>query len=322
MQTTTRHRQMPAPTSSDRGATYWKTILFGFADGFTRPSFAIFWRLVIAWVVCPGRHPITRLSLPAEPDGRRAHDAYHRFLRIGAWSSSGGDWRSWPSRALPTGQAAAGPTPPSRGGAGRWRAAAAPGPDALDRSGPGLRQPPQPPQRGPAASTRGWDAARAARLRAAVPPAGADPDRAGRGHAPGAGGVAPGAGVGGGGGRASCPLARAGLPRMVVVSRIRRNAERYRPDLPPRRPGQRGRPGSAALGCLRPPSWPGTPTWPGEPAGSRSGDGGWSDWSPPSWCSGGPPVGRHRCSWWCAIPAVAARIPTSSPPISWRPRSR
>src|SRR5579884_4257307 len=217
MQTTTRHRQMPAPTSSDRGATYWKTILFGFADGFTRPSFAIFWRLVIAWVVCPGRHPITRLSLPAEPDGRRAHDAYHRFLRIGAWSSSGGDWRSWPSRALPTGQAAAGPTPPSRGGAGRWRAAAAPGPDALDRSGPGLRQPPQPPQRGPAASTRGWDAARAARLRAAVPPAGADPDRAGRGHAPGAGGVAPGAGVGGGGGRASCPLARAGLPRMVQV---------------------------------------------------------------------------------------------------------
>src|SRR5579884_3643469 len=86
MQTTTRHRQMPAPTSSDRGATYWKTILFGFADGFTRPFFAIFWRLVIAWVVCPGRHPITRLSLLAEPDGRRAHDAYHRFLRIGAWS--------------------------------------------------------------------------------------------------------------------------------------------------------------------------------------------------------------------------------------------
>jgi len=34
-------------------------------------------------VVCPGRHPITRLSLLAEPDGRRTHDAYHRFLRIG-----------------------------------------------------------------------------------------------------------------------------------------------------------------------------------------------------------------------------------------------
>ncbi|HZU16771.1 MAG TPA: hypothetical protein VFD01_09285 [Candidatus Dormibacteraeota bacterium] len=40
----------------------------------------------MAWVMCPGRHTITRLYLIAEPDGDRARDAYHRFLRAGAWS--------------------------------------------------------------------------------------------------------------------------------------------------------------------------------------------------------------------------------------------
>ena len=60
--------------------------MFGsFAACFTRPSFAIFWKLVIAWVICPGRHTITRLYLVAEPEGSRAHDAYHRFFRAGAW---------------------------------------------------------------------------------------------------------------------------------------------------------------------------------------------------------------------------------------------
>jgi hypothetical protein len=57
-----------------------------FTGCFTRPSFAIFWKLVIAWIICPGRHTITRLYLLAEPDGSRAHDAYHRFFRLAAWS--------------------------------------------------------------------------------------------------------------------------------------------------------------------------------------------------------------------------------------------
>src|SRR5579875_211595 len=52
----------------------------------------------------PGRHPITRLSPLVEPDGRRAHEAHHRSLQIGAWSRSGGGRRSWSSRRCPQGQ--------------------------------------------------------------------------------------------------------------------------------------------------------------------------------------------------------------------------
>jgi hypothetical protein len=56
----------------------------------------IFWKLIVAWVIGPGRHPITRLYSIAEPDGRRAHDTYHRFLRLGAWSLE----RLWRTLAL------------------------------------------------------------------------------------------------------------------------------------------------------------------------------------------------------------------------------
>ena len=38
-----------------------------------------------AWVLCPSRHTITGLIGIADPEGRRAHDAYHRFFRAGAW---------------------------------------------------------------------------------------------------------------------------------------------------------------------------------------------------------------------------------------------
>lgn len=63
----------------------WSGVLDHFVDGFTRPSFALFCKLVMAWIICPGRHTTTRLYLLAEPEGDRAHDAYHRFLREGAW---------------------------------------------------------------------------------------------------------------------------------------------------------------------------------------------------------------------------------------------
>lgn len=64
----------------------WSELLTSFVDGFTRPSFAIFCKLVLAWIICPGRHTITRLYLLAEAEGEHAHDAYHRFLRDGAWN--------------------------------------------------------------------------------------------------------------------------------------------------------------------------------------------------------------------------------------------
>lgn len=52
---------------------------------FRAPSFAIFEDLLRGWVLAPGRRTITAIISVADPAGRRAHDAYHRFVRDGAW---------------------------------------------------------------------------------------------------------------------------------------------------------------------------------------------------------------------------------------------
>ena len=54
--------------------------------GFTAPGFAIFTDLVTGWVCAPGRRTITGIIAVGDPAGRRAHDAYHRFVRDGTWS--------------------------------------------------------------------------------------------------------------------------------------------------------------------------------------------------------------------------------------------
>ena len=66
----------------------WLQLLAGFASVFTAPSLPLFVNLASGWVLCPGRRTITRIYRLAEPQGERAHDAYHRFFRIGAWSMS------------------------------------------------------------------------------------------------------------------------------------------------------------------------------------------------------------------------------------------
>lgn len=63
--------------------------------GFTAPSFAIFTDLMTGWVCAPGRRTITAMITVADPAGRRAHDAYHRFVRDGAWAMP----RLWQSLA-------------------------------------------------------------------------------------------------------------------------------------------------------------------------------------------------------------------------------
>jgi hypothetical protein len=61
--------------------------LLGLArGGFTAPGFAVFTDLLTGWVLAPGRRTITAMIAVADPSGRRAHDAYHRFVRDGAWS--------------------------------------------------------------------------------------------------------------------------------------------------------------------------------------------------------------------------------------------
>jgi hypothetical protein len=58
-------------------------------SGFTAPSFALFTDLLTGWVLAPGRRTITGMIAVGDPGGRRAHDAYHRLIRDGAWSMAG-----------------------------------------------------------------------------------------------------------------------------------------------------------------------------------------------------------------------------------------
>jgi len=69
-----------------RAARAWEMGLVVFAEVFTRPSFELFRELVCAWVLASGRRTVTGMIRAITPGGRRAHDAYHRFLRTGAWT--------------------------------------------------------------------------------------------------------------------------------------------------------------------------------------------------------------------------------------------
>ena len=63
----------------------WTAIIASVAGAFTRPSFRVFADLMAGWVLTPGRRTITRMIGVVDPEGRRAHDAYHRLLRDGVW---------------------------------------------------------------------------------------------------------------------------------------------------------------------------------------------------------------------------------------------
>jgi len=58
------------------GVQHWLALLNAFAPVFTAPTFPLFVRLASAWVLCPGRHTLTRLYRLAEPKQARAHDAW------------------------------------------------------------------------------------------------------------------------------------------------------------------------------------------------------------------------------------------------------
>ena len=69
-----------------RAALAWELGLVVFAEVFTRPSFDLFRELVTAWVLASGRRTVTGMIRAMAPGKCRAHDAYHRFLRAGAWT--------------------------------------------------------------------------------------------------------------------------------------------------------------------------------------------------------------------------------------------
>jgi hypothetical protein len=66
--------------------TVWDSCVLACSPAFTQPSLPIFQELIDAWVLCPGRHTVTRMIRMLDPAPRRKHDAYHRFLRDGVWS--------------------------------------------------------------------------------------------------------------------------------------------------------------------------------------------------------------------------------------------
>ena len=64
----------------------WTALLQLSAPVFTGRSFAILVDVARGWVLAPGRRTITAIISVTDPEGRRAHDAYHRFVRDGRWA--------------------------------------------------------------------------------------------------------------------------------------------------------------------------------------------------------------------------------------------
>ena len=64
----------------------WGAIISQARGCFTAPGFAVFTTILAGWVLAPGRRTVTGMIAAADPEGRRAHDACHRFFRTGHWS--------------------------------------------------------------------------------------------------------------------------------------------------------------------------------------------------------------------------------------------
>jgi hypothetical protein len=64
----------------------WRSLLASVGAVFTAPSHLLFSELASAWVCATGRRTITSMVSVMDPARRAAHDAYHRFVRAGAWS--------------------------------------------------------------------------------------------------------------------------------------------------------------------------------------------------------------------------------------------
>lgn len=63
----------------------WTVLVQWFFPAFTAPTAQIFLALINGWVLCTRRRTITGLIPFGDPDGRHAHDAFHRLVREGHW---------------------------------------------------------------------------------------------------------------------------------------------------------------------------------------------------------------------------------------------
>lgn len=69
-----------------KAAGAWADLLGTTRQAFSAAGFGVFTTLMAGWVLAPGRRTITAMIGAADPEGSRAHDAYHRFVRCGRWS--------------------------------------------------------------------------------------------------------------------------------------------------------------------------------------------------------------------------------------------
>jgi hypothetical protein len=63
----------------------WTILVQAFSSAFTAPTTQIFLALISGWVLCTGRRTLTGMIPFADPPGRHAHDAFHRFLPKARW---------------------------------------------------------------------------------------------------------------------------------------------------------------------------------------------------------------------------------------------
>jgi hypothetical protein len=73
-------------TSRSAAARAFRDLLGVARGAFGAPGFAVFSRLLIGWVLTPGRRTITAMFVVGDPEGSRSHGTYHRFVRCGRWS--------------------------------------------------------------------------------------------------------------------------------------------------------------------------------------------------------------------------------------------
>jgi hypothetical protein len=66
----------------------WDAIIQYFFPVFTAPTTQVFLSLVTGWILCTAKHTVTGILPFADPKGRRAHDAYHRFFPDASWVTS------------------------------------------------------------------------------------------------------------------------------------------------------------------------------------------------------------------------------------------
>lgn len=73
---------------SHSAARAWNDLVGIAHPVFRRGGFGVFSTLLVGWVLAPGRRTICAMIAAGDPQARRSHDAYHRFVRVGQWSMS------------------------------------------------------------------------------------------------------------------------------------------------------------------------------------------------------------------------------------------